>query len=1293
MTLPINPNLVSNPSFREGIEGWEGLTATIEASSTGGYGTDPECVRVIKTIEEYSGIQSTRTISVNSRGESNVYSASAYVRIPTGEDSGTLMLSIMWYTQGLTYIESADSTPTAVTASASTWTRLTKANVIPPANARYAAIRVVQTTGGNAGEIFLVDAVKLEVGSTVTAFKELIDQGQENAVVNRGLTRVPTPHLTGMQLNADIQLGDMTFNTIDNEGYVFVITDITGMFGTPEPEFAEMSRGMYRDGDYDTRGRYKARYINLTGSVLVPGPEYVTEARDKIIRAADLVRNGTWLKLKPANEPVKAMFVRLNGAVNTDIVNPRGRIDFSIGLKAADPVLYEWNEERVDGYTVANIYASNYSGNEAGSVEVGTTGNYTVGAIYEVRGPILGQSASIFNYTNGEMATITGRIRGERYRDISQKKLEDRVVTLNFSKSHDFEVGDTVYVSLANSIALTNVVRGSGNTYATVGSSVAAAYIDGDRVVLSNVHSTLDGQLLTISNVTSTSFTVPSTNTAALSNLALSSATANNETNNLLNGDQVVVATPNNKSIQYYIDSRDSISLANVGAAYQAGMRNVVYRDADYLEIDTANNEVAINGTVSGARGVLDALIDWVKLEAGNNVIELDDSGQLPMYVEKRTILANGIATLYTSVPHGLIVGDNIHVDYVGTPYDTPGRSLVTQYYRDGYTATIVSEAHSFPNGSYVTLSSVSRGIDGGPYTVENATANTFKVTTNTSATEYRVPVSGVAKQIYPIQTYAKTNNTVTLVTGAYYLFSAGDAIYVTGVSEEVDGEQIITSTNSNVGSISYSTQSRKPAGKIVETAAPMNAQIAPRYPVLATTEYSFTYDTSETATPETNVQSGMLAQTDNGGFVSISAYSRTTNVATVTTTTKHGFSAGDFVTVSGTANTAFNVGYGNQIQISSYTISGNTVKAIVNGHGFVTNDTVKVYNINTGVSGLDINGTYPVTSLNVNAVSYTLDSALTLSYITTGRELSNNFARLYLKNTPEFEATDADGNATSITVSNLGSPFDGQFSVASVRLEDNSVTYAVTSTNVTYSADTDGAVALTIDDTPERAFMYQKNEVMYYTINASISDSTNTITGTYAHLKTLNDHGLIVGDTVEITGVSSLVDGVRKIVYKATDSSFTVEIENSSLVQRRSATGTRPVNSYSATITSAGHGRVKGDWIYFDNNTGSNLTASGKFEIKSVVNVNAFTISSTTNSGTGYTATTAKYWWPLRLSGFATKVYPILSAPAPTDYTFSYSNPCTTPTVANTAVTRNGEVVQQSSARMKVYYRSGWIG
>jgi hypothetical protein len=50
-------------------------------------------------------------------------------------------------------------------------------------------------------------------------------------------------------------------------------------------------------------------------------------------------------------------------------------------------------------------------------------------------------------------------------------------------------------------------------------------------------------------------------------------------------------------------------------------------RDADVLEIDTRDREVAFNGEVEGARGRVDVLADFIRLLPGDNEIEVEDEG------------------------------------------------------------------------------------------------------------------------------------------------------------------------------------------------------------------------------------------------------------------------------------------------------------------------------------------------------------------------------------------------------------------------------------------------------------------------------------------------------------------------------------------------------------------------------------------------------------------------------------------------------------------------------------------
>jgi hypothetical protein len=169
-----------------------------------------------------------------------------------------------------------------------------------------------------------------------------ITQSAENKLVNKGLSKLPAPNVTGMTLGADIKIGSLTLNTIDSNGVVWVCTDIEGWWTTPDPELPDLPRG-WGDGSYDSRGRYTARNMTLSGAFLTQDPSQVAAARQTLIEAIDLVYES--VELIVSEDPAKCSFVRLSGRPQIMTVNARGRTEFSIGLKAPDPIKYEYLEQ------------------------------------------------------------------------------------------------------------------------------------------------------------------------------------------------------------------------------------------------------------------------------------------------------------------------------------------------------------------------------------------------------------------------------------------------------------------------------------------------------------------------------------------------------------------------------------------------------------------------------------------------------------------------------------------------------------------------------------------------------------------------------------------------------------------------------------------------------------------------------------------------------------------------------------------------------------------------------------
>ena len=370
-------------------------------------------------------------------------------------------------------------------------------------------------------------------------------QREENYYVNTGLTPLPVPHLTGMKLQEDISLNDFVFNRIDEFGVVWVITNIEGWWTMPSPDIPDFKRG-WGDGAYDVQGRYNARELTLEGVFLTSDPSLVSAARNRLVSAINLVRGGGWLKTN--ENPTKASFVRLSGEVNIDTVNARGRTEFSIGLRAADPVKYEWNDVDVDGYRSREILAkSAASPVRSGSATVENIGNYPVSTYLTVEGPVVGP-AFIDNTTNNETITISGSLRA----------------------------------------ATTKVINGRGlvDNLATVGTTVAHCLIPGDVVTISGIGAPYDGEQLVLSVVgtqsTSTQFTFEVTGT----NFGYSATTGS-----LAYGPDTLEIDTYNRQVflnGQYSGARTKLDVYNEYVTLAPGVNTIVFSDAGAPSSSTA---------------------------------------------------------------------------------------------------------------------------------------------------------------------------------------------------------------------------------------------------------------------------------------------------------------------------------------------------------------------------------------------------------------------------------------------------------------------------------------------------------------------------------------------------------------------------------------------------------------------------------------------------------------------------------------------------------------------------------
>jgi hypothetical protein len=433
-------NLIVNPSFKTNTTGWSAAgSSTITRITTDAF-FGSSCLEITKAAGANSGVAIASRISVTA---TTSYAVAAYVKVPAGEETGTFQINVSWYT-ALTggSLISTTSTIGLENTPGDDWIRLMGV-MTAPSLALGALISIVQPVAGTVSKKFYVDATMFEAATYVGEYFDDITQATENKFVNLGLTKLPFPKITGMQLNADVSIGSLILNTVDENGVVWVCTDIEGWWVHPEPEVRDIPRG-WGDGSYDVRGRYQARQITLNGVFLTPDPSLIPVSRDKLIQETDLVYVGGWLKTN--ENPTKASFVRLSGQPSIKTVNARGRTEFSIGLRAPDPLKYEWYEGHELGFRAVTIAGEDSGTPGSGAGTVVNTGNAYSPVVFEVTGPLTGP-ATILNETTNEAITIIGALRGVLTPTVSNKALTDNIATLTTSAAHGLLAGDVVVVS------------------------------------------------------------------------------------------------------------------------------------------------------------------------------------------------------------------------------------------------------------------------------------------------------------------------------------------------------------------------------------------------------------------------------------------------------------------------------------------------------------------------------------------------------------------------------------------------------------------------------------------------------------------------------------------------------------------------------------------------------------------------------------------------------------------------------------------------------------------------------
>lgn len=907
-------NLVTNPSFRDGLTGYAALnSATLEIDTDYAfYGANS--LEVTKSLSSNSGVATTVPIPVVA---GLPYAASVYVRLPNtipAEEAANLMLTVEWRNSANTIVNSSESTVLSLTDD-DNWARLSGVWVAP-IGATVAYLRVTQTLAGTLGQRFLVDALLFEQNTYVGGYVDNLTQAEENVIVNKALTLPPDQVVSGMQLNADIMLNDLVLNTIDEFGTVWVCTNISGWYGQSSPEIPDIPRGT-EDGSYDVSGRYQARVITVSG-VFFPADTgaSLSAARDRLVTAVNLVRKGGWLRTN--EEPTKAAFVRLSGAPQIATVNARGRTEFTIGLRAGDPVKYHWNDSDPEGFSQFHLDAADDIG------IVRNIGTADVTGIFTITGPA-GAGTRIYNAATDETLTLVEALRGSGLTGtISTVSLTDNIVTLKTTAASHLIEGDEIVVSGAglpfDTVDTTATVLGVSNvfpytvSYAAVsddwsevssGGSVALANNDVleidtyNRVVSFN--GTNIGHRSKLETLTDWIKIAPGNNTIEFHD----DVDLLDITNKSASGG---IVTLTSKDIHYLIPGESvSIDFPEVVSLSKKSLAsNVVTLTTAEPHGFSVGDKINVESTERATIDQKSATTTVATLRTvETNGVNVSDSVVVALPATATPIqkaLTSNVATITTALKHGFSTGDSVTVDIPQTA------AIVTKLLQNNQATLTTPIAHSFQLNDTVTVAlpivaTISTKQKSGAQAImTTSTAHGFSVGDSVvmalpaSATITGSVVSAGYTNLY----------LVTITTDAAHGFALGDRITLNLTHADINASPV-TITNRVATTTTCTLTHASGKGPVVGekvTVSGVSSRYNGTFYVTAVTATTFTYANAGTAESSTASSGTFTNQT----FIETYTGSKfVEQVPTSTTFTFHAFGQEVAATRSGLTGTIVN--------------------------------------------------------------------------------------------------------------------------------------------------------------------------------------------------------------------------------------------------------------------------------------------------------------------------------------------------------------------------------------------------
>lgn len=874
-------NLIPNPSaFASSLDGWTltgGAQLSVEQTSAY-FGRESFKVTNLDGVAG-AGMKSSTPIAVTA---GQTYSVSVYSYIPAYDLDVTqdtpLRLYIDWHDSANDLISTVQSDVVTVLVE-STWAekRLTLVGVAP-AGATRAYVYVQQEAIGIPDQIFLLDGWLMEASSYIGEFFNNFTQSQENLLVNKALTAVPFPNITGMQLNADIAIADLVLNTIDEQGTVWVCTEIDGWWTSAQPEVPDITRGT-EDGSYDISGRYAARQITLSGVFVPQDPSNIQVARDKLIRAVNLVRKSAWLRTD--EQPTRASKVWLVGQPQIQTVNARGRTEFSIPLRAPDPIKYLWNDQSQDG-TLTEII----SANDSGSIE--NEGNTRVTAYLELTGPL------------GAGSTIE-----------SSNKFSDQLITTAFSLRGAGDICDIIEVSRADGIVtvVTEYISGAEVNDVLILSAVPSQFVPTDGLVT----------VTSVSNESPYAFTYDYAGPDS-TGVGLNGATASLVTGDVLgidNYNQTVVfngdASGHRSKLEPLIDwlkfeegltnvdFRESIvpyKVRKKSYSTEEFATTVSVRVGDVVTITApghtfiVGDPVVITGTTNGS-GAFNGSWEITSVVATSTFsFKHTTSGDVASASDTGGLATVSRATIVFDRAHKLGAGDFIDI---ALPEQ---QTIITKSLSSNVATLTTEEPHGYAVGDKVTVQVTTQSVvEEKKVVLDSPTSGVDTVTINTVGA-HGISTNDVIRVELPLTATvtrkSASTSAVTLTTATAHGFSIGDTIVVTlpvtnFITKKKAVSDVVTLTTQNFHNFSV--------GDLVEIVLPASASVNKKTITPSSVILETTSDHGFSAGDLVSITLPVTATIDSYRFGG-STVSGEYYTVTITTASAHGFEVGDKISV-----------------------------------------------------------------------------------------------------------------------------------------------------------------------------------------------------------------------------------------------------------------------------------------------------------------------------------------------------------------------------------------------------------